>query len=47
MVINEIVHPQMTPETAAAILNALIRREAEPLMDLAAAAAENAGGTAR
>jgi NADH-quinone oxidoreductase subunit E len=46
MVINDAVHPQMTPEAAEMIIDTLAQREreaAEPIVDLAAAAAEEKG----
>ncbi len=36
LVINDQVHPQMTPEAAEIIINTLIERENEPFIDLAA-----------
>lgn len=41
MVVNETVHPQMTPEAAEIMINTLIQREAEPFVDLTAAAEES------
>jgi NADH-quinone oxidoreductase subunit E len=36
MVINDQVHPQITPEAAEIIINTLVERENEPFIDLAA-----------
>jgi hypothetical protein len=53
MVINDTVHPQMTPEAAEAILSTLATRGTDTLLDAAASpapatpAAGNAGGTTR
>ncbi len=50
MVINDAVHPQMTPEAAEAILTALSARGTDTLLDAAPAApsgTENAGGATR
>ncbi len=40
MVINDVVHPQITPETAIDIVDAITRREAAPLIDLSVPAGE-------
>ena len=40
MVVNEIVHPQITPEAAEIIVDTLLERETEPFIDLTAAAEE-------